>query len=162
LLALAQAVGAAGQVAGVDVSLGMLGQARRRLVRAGLGERVRLLCADGMHLPFPASSFDAAFMSFTLELFEPTEILRALGDCRRVLRSSGRLCVVSLASEGGSKLMLGLYGRAHARFPSWVDCRPIAAADLLQDAGFHVQDLLRRNLWGLPVQIVRAVRRCSP
>jgi demethylmenaquinone methyltransferase/2-methoxy-6-polyprenyl-1,4-benzoquinol methylase len=158
LLALARAVGRAGHVVGVDLSPGMLRQAASRLARAGLDRQVRLLCADAAHLPLPPSSFDAAFLSFTLELFDAPAISLVLGECRRVLRSFGRLCVVALASEGGSRRMLRLYGWAHARYPEWVDCRPILPERLLQDNGFRIQEVARGGMWGLPVQIVLASR----
>jgi ubiquinone/menaquinone biosynthesis C-methylase UbiE len=161
LLALARAVGPAGRVAGVDLSPGMLRRAATRLARAGLDRKVPLVCADAAHLPLPPSSFDAAFLSFTLELFDAADIPLVLGECRRVLRPSGRLCVVSLASEGGSRRMLRLYNWAHARFPAWIDCRPILPADLLQAASYYIQEVIRRSLWGLPVHVVRA-SMCRP
>ena len=162
LLALARAAGPAGQVTGADLSPGMLRRAETRLERAGLGRQVRLVCADAARLSLPPSSFDAAFLSFTLELFDEPAVPLVLGECRRVLRPTGRICVVSLASEGGSRQMLRLYTRAHARFPTWVDCRPIAPAALLEGNGFRVQEILRRSLWGLPVQIVRATPTPGP
>jgi len=156
LLALARAAGSAGHVTGADLSPGMLRRAERRLERAGLGRQVRLVCANAAHLPLPPSSFDAAFLSFTLELFDETDVPLVLGECRRVLKPTGRICVVALASEGGSRHMLRLYTWAHSRFPAWVDCRPIAPAALLEGSGFCIQEILRRSLWGLPVQIVHA------
>jgi ubiquinone/menaquinone biosynthesis C-methylase UbiE len=153
LLALAGAVGPAGQVVGADLSPGMLRQAAGRLARAGLDRHVRLLCADAAHLPLPPSSFDAAFLSFTLELFAPCDIPLVLAECRRVLRASGRLCVVALADEGGSRLMLRLYTWAHARFPAWVDCRPIALDHVLTENGFRIGESSCGTMWGLPVHI---------
>jgi len=162
LLALARAAGPAGRVTGVDLSPGMLRRAKRRLERAGLGRQVRLVCADAAHLPLPPSTFDAAFVSFTLELFDEADVPLVLGECHRVLRPAGRICVVSLADEGGSRLMLRLYRWAHARFPAWVDCRPIAPSALLEGSGFRVREVLWRSLWGLAVQIVRAAPAPGP
>ena len=162
LLALARAAGPAGHVTGVDLSPGMLRRARTRLERAGLYRQARLVCADAAHLPLPPSSFDAVFLSFTLELLAPEGIPRVLGECRRVLRPNGRLCVVSLADEGGSRRMLRLYHWAHTRFPAWVDCRPLAPSALLEENGFCVQETLRRSLWGLPVHVVRAAPSLEP
>lgn len=158
LLALARAVGPLGQVYGVDISPGMLHQAKQKLSRAGLSRPVRLVCADGARLALESSCFDAALLSFTLELFDTPDIPLVLGECRRVLRDGGRLCVVALAREGGSRLMLRLYNWAHARFPTWVDCRPILPARLLQDNGFRIQEVVRGGMWGLPVQVVLASR----
>lgn len=156
LVALARAAGSAGHVTGVDVSPGMLRRAAKRLERAGLEQQVRLVCAGAARIPLPPTSFDAVFLSFALELFDATEALQVLGECRRVLRPDGRLCIVSLAQEGGNRQMLRLYNWAHEHFPAWVDCRPIASTRLLQENGFQVQETLRRSLWGLPVHVVRA------
>ena len=153
LLALARAVGPTGQVVGADLSPGMLRRAASRLSPTGMDRQVRLLCADAAQLPLPPSSFDAAFLSFTLELFTPCDIPLVLAECRRVLRASGRLCVVSLADEGGSRLMLRLYNWAHARFPAWVDCRPIALDRVLIEGGFRVRESSWGTIWGLPVRI---------
>ena len=162
LVALGRAAGPSGHVVGVDLSPGMLRRAAKRLACAGLEKSVRLICAGAESLPLPPSAFDAAFLSFTLELFDTTEIPRVLAECRRVLRPTGRICVVALADEGGSRHMLRLYTWAHDHYPAWVDCRPIAPARLLQDNGFRLLDVLPRRLWGLPVHIVRAALLPEP
>jgi demethylmenaquinone methyltransferase/2-methoxy-6-polyprenyl-1,4-benzoquinol methylase len=54
--------------------------------------------------------------------------------------------------------MLRLYQWAHARFPTWVDCRPIDAGQALQEGGFRTAAATTHTLWGLPVQVVLGVR----
>jgi len=158
LVKLAGAVGPAGAVHGVDLSPGMLAVAQRRLRRAACEDRVRLLPGDARSLPCPDAAFDALFMSFTLELFEPADASRVLSECRRVLRPGGRICVVSLSSEGPASLTLRLYRWAHRRFSRFVDCRPIAAARALAEAGLHVADATVAGSWGLAVETVLAGR----
>jgi demethylmenaquinone methyltransferase/2-methoxy-6-polyprenyl-1,4-benzoquinol methylase len=162
LLALSRAVGPEGQVVGLDLSPGMLGRARRRLARGGGALRTSLVCGDGVRLAVGASRFDAIFMSFTLELFAPAEMSLVLAECWRVLRPQGRLCVVSLSRRGGVRWMLGLYEWAHARLPTWVDCRPIDPARALLAGGFGVASTVERSLWGLPVEIVVGLKTSSP
>ncbi len=51
---LAQAVGSAGQVCGIDLSPGMLQVARAKISKAGLSANVALTCGDAARLPFAA------------------------------------------------------------------------------------------------------------
>jgi demethylmenaquinone methyltransferase/2-methoxy-6-polyprenyl-1,4-benzoquinol methylase len=97
LVELANAVGPKGHVAGVDISEGMYHVATRRIDQAGLSDRVKIQVATVPPLPYPDASFDAAWMSFTLELFPLETIPAVLREIRRVLKPGGRLGVVSMA-----------------------------------------------------------------
>ena len=157
LVDLARAAGPAGRVCGVDLSPGMARAAQARVARARLAARVGLLCGDAARLPFPAGSFDAVFVSFTLELFEACDLPWALEECRRVLAPGGRLCVVAL-SGARSGPMARLYRWCHERFPEYVDCRPIPVQRLLAEARFHVLAVREMSLAGLSVDAVLAAR----
>lgn len=154
LLTLSQQVGPAGRVYGLDLSDGMLGQARSQLDRSGMGQRTKLQCGDAAHLPFPAESFDALFMSFTLELFDTPELPMVLEECQRVLKQGGRISVVALAKK--KKLAVSLYEWFHMRLPDYVDCRPIYVRDIMVGAGFRIADAIELIMWGLPVDVIMA------
>lgn len=156
LVGAAKSAGYHGDVCGIDISRGMLGVTRARIRGAGVAERVHLARADGAGLPFAADSFDAIFMSFTLELFDGREIAVVLHECRRVLRSSGRICVVAMSKRAKAGPMVKLYEWAHHRFPRYVDCRPIYLQQALEEAAFRVIDVTNNSLWGLPVAVVVA------
>ena len=156
IVTLAQSVGDSGRVYGVDISDGMLGVALSRVKRAGLAERVDLRRGDAASLPFEASTFDAVFVSFTLELFDTPDIPVVLCECRRILKPGGRICVVALSRRGKAGVMVRLYEWAHAKFPNAVDCRPIYVQRALEDAGFHVANSTAMSMWGLPLALVVA------
>ena len=147
--ALAALARASGQAFGLDLSAGMLAMARKRTA-AGPAGLVHLVQGEAAHLPYAAASFDAAMMSFTLELFDASEMPRVLAECRRVLRPSGRLGVVALAQA--DTLAVRLYEGMQRRFPRTIDCRPIQAATILQSAGFQVIARTQGVMCGLPVE----------
>lgn len=157
LVAIAQAVGAPGLAVGLDIAEGMLAAANVRLEHAGVARRPFLVMADGAALPFGDGTFDAVFMSFTLELFDSPDIPIVLAECARVLRAAGRLGVVALCREGGGP-MARLYEWVHRRWPHWIDCRPIYAREALEAAGFATVRADRASMWGLPVEIVLAAK----
>jgi len=156
LVALAQLVGPAGTVVGIDVSRGMQEVARARVTETGLLDRVRLIRADATRVPILDGQLDAVFMSFVLELFDAREIQAVLGECRRVLRQSGRICVVSLTQVERPGLMYRVYEWAHRLAPAWIDCRPIDVQDALRLAGYDRVHAACVSTWGLPVAIVVA------
>jgi deazaflavin-dependent oxidoreductase (nitroreductase family) len=158
LVRLAGAVGSDGRALGVDLSLRMCQIADRRIRRAALTTAAFVVEADASQLPFAADSFDACFMSFTLELFDTGEIPEVLAETRRVLRVGGRIGVVALTRAGPGSVARRLYERAHEMFPRLADCRPIYPEASLARVGFDVQTSLRLSLWGLPVDVIVAVR----
>jgi demethylmenaquinone methyltransferase/2-methoxy-6-polyprenyl-1,4-benzoquinol methylase len=156
IVALAQSVGDSGKVYGIDISEGMFDITQARVSEGGLSKRVELKRGDAVSLPFAGSFFDAVFMSFTLELFDTPEIPTVLHECQRVLRNSGRICVVAMSKKRKAGLLMRIYEWAHEEFPRWVDCRPIFAQAALEEAGFRTADATEVSMWGLPVEVVLA------
>lgn len=143
-------------VHGVDVSVGMIRMARRRVRDAALSERVVISSGDALHLPYRSEWLDAIFMCFTLELFTPAGMFCALAECGRVLRNGGRIGVVAMALPAQMNLMTRLYLLAHQLLPHTVDCCPINLASVLTRAGYGIRTLQSRGLWGLTVQVLVA------
>jgi ubiquinone/menaquinone biosynthesis C-methylase UbiE len=156
LLALARAVGPQGKVCGIDLSTGMCEIATRRLRSAGVAAQVDLQVGDAAQLPFEPGSFEAVFMSFTLELFDTPEIPLVLAQCRRVLRSGGRIGLVTMVKPERPGVAVRIYEWCHAQWPTMVDCRPIHAGEALQEAGFNLENTKQLWMWGLPVEVIRA------
>jgi ubiquinone/menaquinone biosynthesis C-methylase UbiE len=156
LVFLADALATPGCVFGIDLSPRMLQVTRRRLRAKGLLAGTGLACGDASRLPFLAATFDTAFMSFTLELFDTPGISDVLGECCRTLRPGGRLCVVTLTLSGGRSRIRDLYEWGHRHFPSLLDCRPILVRQSLEQAGFEVCGGSVHSLAGLPIEIALA------
>lgn len=156
LAALSRAAGPTGAVCGVDLSRGMCRVAGRR--RAAASGQWAVVCSDARRLPVRDAAFDAATMSFALELFSAADMAQVLGECVRVLRPGGRLAVVALADEGRPGAMQRAYVWAHDRFPDWVDCRPIPLPAILAGSGLRVGPVARAGMWGLPVESVVAYK----
>ncbi|WP_202795441.1 class I SAM-dependent methyltransferase [Thermococcus barophilus] len=154
---MAELVGKEGKVYGIDISSGMLEVSRKRLEKAGLLDRVELYCGDASKLPYEDNKFDAVFMSFTLELFDTPEIPEVLNEVRRVLKPGGRLGVVSMSKEGRG-LLMRIYEWLHEKLPQYLDCRPIHLSQTLKDAGFLVMHEEVRRIFGLPIEIIIALK----
>jgi ubiquinone/menaquinone biosynthesis C-methylase UbiE len=90
-LAAAARLGGRGSVTGVDLSDGLLRQARRNIAAAGLDQRIKLERADAEALPFAAQTFDAVLCLFALLHFPRPEM--ALAEMYRVLKPGGKLII---------------------------------------------------------------------
>jgi demethylmenaquinone methyltransferase/2-methoxy-6-polyprenyl-1,4-benzoquinol methylase len=152
-------VGIAGKAFAMDLSAGMLDIAKGKLQKSGLSS-VTCIQGDGLRLPLADKSFDAVFMSFTLELLPEEEIPVILGECRRVLCDGGRLGIVSLLQKDVPNWMERLYVWAHRRYPRAIDCRPIPVQEMVGNSGFVLSQFQEMSMWGLAVGILVAVKIC--
>jgi ubiquinone/menaquinone biosynthesis C-methylase UbiE len=149
-------VGPSGRVFGIDLSDGMAAVARQRLKDSDAASRVDFALADAARIPFCEGYFDSIFMSFTLELFDSPEIPQVLDQCKRILRPTGRLALVTMIKTETPALPERIYEWFHARMPVLVDCRPILAQVALTQAGFVIDQVISESMWGLPVEIILA------
>lgn len=157
VLDLADLVGETGQVAGIDISSGMLTVAKRKLELKGLKTPLDLRVGDARQLPWEDRSFDAVYSSFTLELFPLQDIPLVLSECKRVLKPGGRIGIVSMATvpPGHHTSMLErAYVWMHRHFPHLVDCQPIEAARLVREAGYDILQVIDMEIWTMPVAAV--------
>lgn len=161
LAAIARATAPDGTAHGIDISQGMVRRTRDRTRRPDHAQAPGVVVADGRYVPYGANSFDGVFMSFVLDLVDTPELGAVLGECRRVLRPSGRLCVVVLSRDRDLSAVGRLYEQVHALFPVLVDCRPIPVSALLPKAGFRVAVTHHGSMWGIPVIVALGIKECD-
>jgi ubiquinone/menaquinone biosynthesis C-methylase UbiE len=156
LIELCKRSGEKSLICGLDLSTGMLQVASENIKKANLAKRASLVSGDGAWLPFESNTFEAVFMSFTLELFDTPEIPTVLAECRRVLKPGGRISIVSMLKPERSNWIVRLYEWFHEVLPNYVDCRPIQAGNMIQAAGFNLAEQKVSSMWGLPVELLLA------
>ncbi len=152
LMRLAEA-NSGGRTVGVEISDGMLAQARRRIDRAG--PTVELLKASALELPFEAESFDLLVNSYMLDLLPRDGIPRALAEFKRVLRPGGRLVLSNMTK--GERPSHRIWDWAYARgFVVTANCRGVLAAPVLRELRFA--DVSREYISQMlfPTEIVTA------
>jgi demethylmenaquinone methyltransferase/2-methoxy-6-polyprenyl-1,4-benzoquinol methylase len=146
----ARLVGPDGTAIGVDLSLGMLRQARRRPTPPGAAEP-RYRPGDALALPLPDASVDAATIGFGLR--NVSDYGRCLAEMARVVRPGGRVVVLEISTPTGGigrgiaatwfERVVPLIGRlagggsAYRYLPDSVRRYPApdAVAGLMRDAG---------------------------
>jgi ubiquinone/menaquinone biosynthesis C-methylase UbiE len=122
---LAQAVGAAGSVVGIDAARGMVEFARRRSNARGRSN-LRFEVMDSRSLRFPAHSFDLVLSTFGVAFRAPE---RALREAFRVLDNGGSFVYVSWSGPSPeSKAFLEALTDTEDRHPPHVEVRRLALA----------------------------------
>ncbi|HEV8717779.1 MAG TPA: methyltransferase domain-containing protein [Candidatus Binatia bacterium] len=81
------------QVYGIDLSLGMLQQARQRL------QSLSLICGHASRLPFPDAGFDLIFCVNAFHHFPQPRVF--ISEARRLLRPGGALAITGMDPHAG-------------------------------------------------------------
>ena len=81
-------------VIGIDFVREMLDAGRAKIVRKGLSERIRLLQADALSLPFRDDSFDGVTMAFGIRNIP--DKMQALREMVRVVVPGGRVMILEM------------------------------------------------------------------
>ncbi len=149
LVALAAAVGSTGRVCGLDISPGMLTVARDRVGEAGT-RNAALTLGDARSLCFQDATFDAVFIGFTLGLFGAEAIRGVLTEIHRVLRPSGRLGVVAMATSRNASAMVEICHWLHRHFLHLVDRQPSDVRDVFERARFRILLEDAMSMWERP------------
>lgn len=124
-----------GRTTGIELADGMLAQARKRLDAGGLADRVELLQADALAMPFEDETFDLVTNAYMLDLLAHDAIQAALAEMKRVLRPGGRLVLSNMtkAERARHRLWDALYARG---LGVTANCRGVWASPVLHELGF--------------------------
>jgi ubiquinone/menaquinone biosynthesis C-methylase UbiE len=123
------------QLWGVDLSSGMIRQARRPRGAASLPAPPRLLVAAAQALPFPAGVFDHALATFSLHIWQ--QPLTGLQEMVRVLRPGGAAWVYELRRQASLRELRAFAREAKLPFPLvYLGFKTVSRHHALRDADF--------------------------
>ncbi len=88
-----------GTTLGGDLSPNMAARTLKTAQRRFPEARTLCQAVDARHMPFRSEAFDAIFCCYLLELLSTEDIVCALREFRRVLRSGGRLALVLIGQD---------------------------------------------------------------
>src|SRR3954447_8996019 len=136
----------------IDTNARLIEVAKERLARF---PHVAAQVADVHALPFADASFDAVMMFHTLTYAE--QPARALAECSRVLRPTGRLVLLCL-NQHQQHEVTARYGERHPGFS------PRAVRNLLSTAGLAVKssEIAAREAKKPHLEVVLAIGEKSP
>ncbi len=156
LIEISKAVGETGEVYGIDLTPEMVKITKKNLAKNHIFN-VKVEEGDARNLPYKENYFDVVYMASTLELFDTPDIPIVLNEIKRVLKPTGRLCVVSIPREGREEsLGVKLYEWSHRTFQSFASCRPIYVEDSIKRAEYNI---MKTDVIGVffPMKIVIAI-----
>jgi ubiquinone/menaquinone biosynthesis C-methylase UbiE len=126
-----------GQTIGFDLSPNMAVRTQNRIRREFPASRTLCQAVDARHMPFRDETFDAVFCCYLLELLGAEDILRALSEIRRVLRSRGKLALICIGQE--TAVFNRLYKVAGAIAPAfWGRQVEHHVPSLIEASDFHI------------------------
>jgi demethylmenaquinone methyltransferase / 2-methoxy-6-polyprenyl-1,4-benzoquinol methylase len=83
------------KVIGIDISEGMLGVGRKKMIDRGYDKIIDMISGDSENLPFENNKFDAITVAFGVRNFENLEI--GLTEMLRVLKPGGRVVILEFS-----------------------------------------------------------------
>ena len=93
-IAIAKAMEPGGRVTGIDISAGMMEPLMRKAAHEGVHDRIKLLQADALQMPFEADTFHRVTCAFGIRNFEDRK--KGLAEFLRVLKPGGKAVILEL------------------------------------------------------------------
>jgi len=134
------------RVVGVDLSPGMLREARQKMTELGI-QNIMLMQADALHLPFADDSFDHVLITHVITVVsDPVAVIR---QAQRVCKLGGRIVVLNHFQS--TNRFMSLLEKWASPFCTKLGWRSdLALADLVRDTGMEVDyrfKLSNIDLW---------------
>jgi ubiquinone/menaquinone biosynthesis C-methylase UbiE len=157
---LAHAVGETGRVDALDLSEAMIDQARPKLEKLALSNRVHFKQGNARELAYPDETFDLVYNGYMFDLIPLEGFLPILKEMARVLKPGGKLVLVNMSKPDAKKTF---YETVYEKRWAVMPCRPVLMSPYLERAGFtDVQRLYRPSrglivsrLWGTEIVLAR-------
>ena len=122
---------------GVDLSVGMLGVAKKRLKDFSDGAYT-LGVGDAFNLNIESNSIDVLVNNYMFDLVSFSEMDKIITEFKRVLKANGKLVLVNMTK--GERFGSGIYDLVYNVSPKTMGgCRGVMLADRLESNGFQVQ-----------------------
>jgi len=152
----ARKVGPAGKVLGIDVSKGMLAEARKKAAAAEL-RNIDFVLADAERLEFPLESFDRVFCSSAL--VSMSDIPRALRHWIDFLKPGGIIAFDAPSKPFGIAQMIADIVAGHGVHLTYADIAdtPNKCRSLLEEAGFEVVAVRTELANTNPIEVSEAI-----
>jgi len=146
---------------GIDVSPRMVRLATRRL--QAWAERTAIRLSDGSPCAHePDGAFDRFVSNYVFDLLAPEYAAAIICEAYRVLKSSGKLCLVSLGcgTSGLSRIATVLWERVCRLKPELVGgCRPVDLRSLLMPDLCSIDHHEKLVSFGITSEVIVASRR---
>jgi len=145
-----------GSTVGVDLSPNMAARTQRSARRRFPQAEAHCNAVDARHMPFRSDCFDAIFCCYLLELLSPHDIVRTLGEFRRVLRDRGLLTVVLIGQN--TTMFNGVYRVLGSLAPAfWGRQVERRAPELIESVRFEIVEdrQVRQTLYPSRVLVAR-------
>jgi ubiquinone/menaquinone biosynthesis C-methylase UbiE len=155
-LGVAQRVGPAGKVIGIDISEGMLTEARRKTAEAGL-RNIEFVRADAEQIALPHGSFDFIFCASGIVLM--TDIPRSLRHWFDFLKLRGIIAFDAPAKPFGISQRIAEIAAEHGVHLTYADLADTRSKcrSLLEGAGFEVVDVRTELANSKPIELAKAI-----
>jgi len=145
-----------GQNLGIDISLGMLSKAKKRLNKLD-GVNYRLKLGSAFRLWAEDQKFDLLVNNYMFDLIPFHEMDGILAEFKRVLKTGGKLVLVNMTK--GERFGSGLYDLIFRLSPkSMGGCRGIRLSERLMDHGFHIETREYHQQLLFPSEVILAYK----
>ncbi len=126
----------------------MMAQARAKIEKSGMMERVHFQQGNARELPYPDETFDLLYNGYMFDLIPLDGFLPILKEFGRVLKPGGKLVLVNMSKPDGRKTFFEtVFEKGWAVAP----CRPVLMSPSLEAAGFSDVQRLYRPSHGIIV-----------
>ncbi len=102
----------------------MLSQARAKIARLGLSDRVHFKQGNARELPYPDETFVLTYNSYMFDLIPLADFVPILEEFHRVLKPGGKLVLVNMSKPGERKTLYerGYRGRQLLSHNAGISC----------------------------------------